>query len=165
MMLIEDGLESAQDKAASSHSCSTWCQHWSSRKMQPFTNSNVMCLLKVDIVSHSPAAPALWLALIVVIFAALLLGFIGIYCIFTLRLSSRQGLSRGLTWTIHALLHFWHFSFHINNAHMCTAQSALPRPIKEVKRPALRAVLHALAMDSPAPDRRLDAEVPHIHMS
>ncbi|CAE6924315.1 RIOK1 [Symbiodinium natans] len=89
MMLIEDGLESAQDK--------------------------------VDIVSHSPAAPALWLALIVVIFAALLLGFIGIYCIFTLRLSSR--------------------------------------PIKEVKRPALRAVLHALAMDSPAPDRRLDAEV------
>ncbi|CAE7509656.1 relA [Symbiodinium microadriaticum] len=89
MMLIEDGLESAQDK--------------------------------VDIVSHSPAAPALWLVVIVLIFAFLLLAFIGIYFVFTLRLSSR--------------------------------------PVKEVKRPALRAVLHALAMDSPAPDRTLDAEV------
>ena len=35
---------------------------------------------------------------------------------------------------------------------------SLMRPVKEVKRPALRAVLHALAMDSPAPDRTLDAE-------
>jgi hypothetical protein len=32
------------------------------------------------------------------------------------------------------------------------------REDKELKRPALRAVLHALAMDTPSPDRTLDAE-------
>lgn len=32
------------------------------------------------------------------------------------------------------------------------------RQNKAVKRPALRAVLHALAMDTPSPDRTLDAE-------
>ena len=90
--------------------------------------------------SHSPAAPALWIVVIVLIFVFLLLAFIGIYFIFTLRLSSRH----------------WRRVDSVV-VQQSTRTYAL-RPVKEVKRPALRAVLHALAMDSPAPDRTLDAE-------
>ncbi|CAJ1338953.1 unnamed protein product [Effrenium voratum] len=90
MLLVENGLESAQDK--------------------------------VDVVSHSPAAPALWLFLILLGLTFVLLSVIGVYCIVTLTLSARQ-------------------------------------QKEEVKQPALRAVLHALAMDTPSPDRTLDAEV------
>eukprot|EP00434_Breviolum_minutum_P004954 symbB.v1.2.004370.t1/scaffold240.1/size264318/26 len=89
MMLIESGLESAQDK--------------------------------VDVVSHSPAAPALWILISLLGFTLLLLSLIGVYTVFSLTLTGRQN--------------------------------------KAVKRPALRAVLHALAMDTPSPDRTLDAEV------
>lgn len=89
VMLIETGLESAQDK--------------------------------VDVVSHSPAAPALWILISLLGVTCLLFSVIGLYCMFSLTLTARQ--------------------------------------IKEVKRPALRAVLHALALETPSPDRTLDAEV------
>ena len=73
MMLIESGLESAQDKARAS-----------------LGREDGLKPGQVDVVSHSPAAPAWWILMSLLVLTLLMLFFIGIYCMVSLTLTARQ---------------------------------------------------------------------------
>ena len=90
---------------------------------------------QVDVVSHSPAAPALWIFMSLLVLTLLILFSIGIYCMVSLTLTARQGAVVAVP--------------------ECLIKTC--RQNKQVKRPALQAVLHALAVDTDTPGT-LDAE-------
>lgn len=91
VMLIETGLESAQDKAST---CFANANRNPNLAILYFLYNDdylFACWWQVDVVSHSPAAPALWILISLLGVTCLLFSVIGLYCMFSLTLTARPG--------------------------------------------------------------------------